>query len=154
MTIPVKTAVAMYEEMTSRVGSADIVIMSAAVADVRPAHQEFGKVSKEKFTSIEVVRNPDIIAELGEQKRENQLFIGFAAETGEGGLERAHAKLRAKNLDLLYFNDVSGGAIFNQEETEGYLLDSAGAEIRIPRISKELLAHQLLDVAASKLGRS
>jgi phosphopantothenoylcysteine decarboxylase / phosphopantothenate---cysteine ligase len=153
-TVQAKTAAAMYEEMTRRVTNADLVIMSAAVADVRPALADTNKISKEHLTSIDVVRNPDIIAELGKTKRGNQVFIGFAAETGVGGLERAHVKIRSKNLDLLYFNDVSGGAIFNQDETEGYLLDSDGTEIRIPRISKELLAHQLLDVAASKLGRS
>ena len=76
--------------------------------------------------------------------------MGFAAET-ENHLDNARRKISEKALDLLYLNDVSGGAIFGSEMTHGTLLDSDGGALNISEVSKDSLAHVLLDQVVTRL---
>ena len=88
-------------------------------------------------------------------RKKDQVVVGFAAQTEEaanGGLDIAVKKLREKGLDAIYFNDVSGGAIFGEDETSGVLITSDGAEVPISRVSKVTLANKILDLALNKLG--
>lgn len=152
--IRVVSASQMQEALEANFDLADIVIMAAAVADVRPAGISSGKISKSELKSIELIQNPDILKVLSSRKRD-QVIIGFAAQTqaaDNGGLAQAAKKLQEKALDAIYFNDVSEGAIFGADETSGVIVTADGAEEAVPRVSKVTLANKILDLALNKLG--
>jgi len=128
----------------------DVLIMCAAVADAKPVRSALEKIKKTLFTSIELEPNPDLLAELAKSKT-HQIMIGFAAETSELR-ESARAKLLAKGLDVIYVNDVSGGAIFGKDTTQGMILTRTGADIALKEVSKDALANLLLDHANRQLG--
>ena len=148
--IHVETAKQMQEVLVREFEDTDMVIMSAAVADVRPENPVSEKISKGGLKEIKVLPNDDILKALSTKKK-NQVLVGFAAQTGSDGLNQAKDKLRTKGLDLLYFNDVTKTKIFGSDETEGILLDSNGGERKISRISKVTLADKILDLALHKL---
>jgi phosphopantothenoylcysteine decarboxylase / phosphopantothenate---cysteine ligase len=139
------TAADVEREATAR-GGADVVIMAAAVADYRPAETEDAKRPKdEKRWQIELEPTVDVLRALGERQRNGRLLVGFAAETGENGLERARQKLVAKKLDLIVYNDVSRGDIgFDAAENEVVIM-SANGERRIEKAPKEEIAVAILD---------
>jgi len=153
-TIHVSSTAQMQSALTEEIADADVLIMAAAVADARPATYQEMKLEKVNFSTLELVANPDILASLAPQKG-GRVFVGFAAQTldaDEGGLAKAQAKLEAKGLDFIYFNDVSGGAIFGSDETEGTVLSSNGTNYPIQRSSKMTLSNNLLDLIRDKLG--
>ena len=149
-TIHVETANQMQQALVEEFDETDLVIMSAAVADVRPESTELEKISKSGLTELKLKPNDDIIKALSSMKK-RQVLVGFAAQTGPDGLSQAKEKLRAKGLDLLYFNDVTKTKIFGEDETEGIVLDADGGESKISRISKVTLADKILDLALNKL---
>ena len=149
--IHVVTAQQMLAALDANFDSADVVVMTAAVADVRPKLSASEKISKSDLTSIELLHNPDIIGTLASRKR-HQVLIGFAAQTGADRLSKAHEKLVSKHLDFLYMNDVSNGAIFGSDETEGVIIGSSLEDLDIPMTSKATLARKLLTLAIDKLG--
>lgn len=100
--------------------------------------------------SIELEENPDLLAGVAARKG-NQVLIGFAAETKDH-LQEARRKLEAKGLDVLYVNDVSGGAIFGQDQTMGTILLRNDADIAVKEVSKDALGNLLLDHAIRQLG--
>jgi phosphopantothenoylcysteine decarboxylase/phosphopantothenate--cysteine ligase len=128
----------------------DVLIMSAAVADAKPKSLSLDKIKKALLGSIELEENPDLLASLASIKQ-NQIVIGFAAETKDH-LQEARRKLEAKGLDLIYVNDVSGGAIFGQEQTMGTILLRNDADIAVKEVSKDALGNLLLDHAIRQLG--
>lgn len=146
----VESAADMGQALFSRFPECDVLVMSAAVADARPRHQEREKIKKSQFTTIELEPNPDLLVELSTRKAE-QVMIGFAAETSNL-LESARAKLIAKDLDIIYVNDVSHGKIFGKDTTQGMILTRHGAEIAVKEASKDALANLLLDHAIRQLG--
>ena len=147
----VERADQMLTQLESLFDDSDVIIMSAAVADAKPKQISLEKIKKAFFASIELDANPDLIATLTKRRRKNQVIIGFAAETTEHMIS-AQKKLESKDLDLLYLNDVSGGAIFGSDSTNGSILDRNGAVIPVDEMSKDTLAHLLLDQALHKLG--
>jgi phosphopantothenoylcysteine decarboxylase/phosphopantothenate--cysteine ligase len=149
-TIHVETANQMQQALVEEFDETDLVIMSAAVADVRPESTELEKISKSGLTELKLKPNDDIIKALASMKK-RQVLVGFAAQTGPDGISQAKEKLRAKGLDLLYFNDVTKTKIFGEDETEGIVLDADGGESKISRISKVTLADTILDLALHKL---
>jgi len=126
---------------------ADLVVMCAAVADFRPAAAHDGKLARgerERLT-LELEATPDILAGLAATRRPGQTLVGFAAEHGAGGVERARAKLERKQVDLIAVNDVAlEGIGFDADDNELTLL-SAGGEQRIARAPKPAVARELLD---------
>ncbi len=146
----VESAIEMGAALEREFASCDLLIMSAAVADARPVHNSTHKIKKSQFTSIELELNPDILKQLS-SKKQRQVIIGFAAETDEL-LESGSAKLVAKGLDILYVNDVSNGAIFGKDTTQGMILTRTGAHIEVKEASKDALANLLLDHAIRQLG--
>jgi phosphopantothenoylcysteine decarboxylase/phosphopantothenate--cysteine ligase len=150
----VETASQMYEAVLERFPGVDVVIKSAAVADYRPARAAVQKIKKHTGNmSIELVKNPDILADLGRRK-ENQILIGFAAETSE--LEKnARQKVAGKNLDLLVANDVTQpGAGFGADTNIAKFVYPDGSIISLPLMDKLALAHRILDEAlAIRKGR-
>jgi phosphopantothenoylcysteine decarboxylase/phosphopantothenate--cysteine ligase len=147
---PVATALEMGALLQDFFPTSDALIMSAAVADVRPSEVSDGKIKKEKIDHLDLIANPDLLAQAGKARRADQVLVGFAAETSNLE-EYAAAKLERKGLDLLYVNDVSGGAIFGSTHTQGMILDKSGVVATVPESTKETLAHKLLDLVATRL---
>ena len=104
--ISVDSAIQMYEKVDEKFKDTDIFIACAAVADYRPKEYQDKKIKKSDLNlTIELVRNPDILFEMG-KKKENQLLVGFAAETNNI-IENALKKLEKKNLDMIVANNAS-----------------------------------------------
>ncbi|TCI37399.1 bifunctional phosphopantothenoylcysteine decarboxylase/phosphopantothenate--cysteine ligase CoaBC [Exiguobacterium sp. SH3S2] len=142
--IAVESGQQMLETVLERFATQDIVIKSAAVADYRPktVHTEKHKKVHGPLT-IELEETTDILKELG-TKKTHQLLVGFAAET-EQLEDHARAKLERKNVDFLVANDVSKRDIgFRSDDNEVVLFRADGSSVRLPRQSKQRLAHELL----------
>ena len=148
--IHVETTLEMQSALQAHFDSCDILIMSAAVADARPMQISEQKIKKAILNSIELQQNPDLLAELSPRKGK-RVMVGFAAETKEH-LQEARRKLESKGLDVIYVNDVSGGAIFGQDITMGTILLRNEADIAIKEVSKDALSNVLLDHAIRQLG--
>jgi len=136
-------------------GDADVVVMAAAVADYRPVHAEEGKRPKddEPWTvTLEPTR--DGRRELGAQRTNGQGLIGFAADRGERGLERAREKLANKRADLIVFNDVGRDDIGFDARDNEVVLVSAHGERRIEKAAKERIASAILDEVTARLEES
>lgn len=163
--VPVETTAELRAAVRSASGDADVVIMAAAVADFRPAGLADHKIKKVPGAGpapIELVENPDILAELvTDPPRAGLLVVGFAAETGDDGgsvLEHGRAKARRKGADLLAVNDVSGGKGFGDQPTALTILDASGTVVTAAEGhsstvtgSKHEVAGALLDVIAARL---
>ena len=136
-------------------GDADVVVMAAAVADYRPVHAEEGKRPKddEPWTvTLEPTR--DVLRELGAQRTNGQVLIGFAADRGERGLERAREKLANKRADLIVFNDVGRDDIGFDARDNEVVLVSAHGERRIEKAAKDRIASAILDEVTARLEES
>jgi phosphopantothenoylcysteine decarboxylase/phosphopantothenate--cysteine ligase len=148
--IKVETTLEMQSALRTNFPSCNILVMSAAVADARPLQVSDQKIKKSSLESIELQQNPDLLAELSPNKGD-RILVGFAAETREH-LQEARRKLENKGLDVIYVNDVSGGAIFGQDTTMGTILLRNDADIAIKEVSKDALSNVLLDHAIRQLG--
>jgi phosphopantothenoylcysteine decarboxylase/phosphopantothenate--cysteine ligase len=143
--IMVDTAAEMRTAVLKYYAEVDVVVKAAAVADYRPKAPAAHKIKKHADQMvIELEKNPDILAELG-QIKQHQILVGFAAET-QNLEENAQAKLRRKNLDLLVANDVTvAGAGFNSETNLVKLLFADGRWENLPMMSKKEVAHRIMD---------
>jgi phosphopantothenoylcysteine decarboxylase/phosphopantothenate--cysteine ligase len=152
--VPAPTAADMKREMLAR-GDADVVLMAAAVADYRPSEPIAGKRPKESQTwTVQLERTEDVLAELVRRRRNGQVLVGFAADEGERGLERAREKLANKGGNLYVFNDVSRTDIgFESDANELVLISEAGERL-IGRRSKEESAVAILDEVETLLGEA
>ncbi|MGH3024239.1 MAG: bifunctional phosphopantothenoylcysteine decarboxylase/phosphopantothenate--cysteine ligase CoaBC [Gaiellaceae bacterium] len=139
------TAAALGREVLAR-GDADVVVMAAAVSDYRPAEPEAGKRHKSGDTwTIALEPTDDVLAELGRRRRNGQVLVGFAADEGEPGLERARTKLTNKGGNLFVYNDVSRTDIGFESDWNELVLLSAAGERTVSRRSKEECAVAILD---------
>jgi phosphopantothenoylcysteine decarboxylase/phosphopantothenate--cysteine ligase len=140
------TAADLEREALARAAEADVVVMAAAVADYRPAGALAAKRPKDTATwTVELEPTTDVLSALGERRREEQLLVGFAAETGGTGLERAREKLSDKGADLFVLNDVSRTDIgFDAYENEVTLLTATG-ERTVAKAPKDEIAAAILD---------
>jgi len=153
--IEVGTALQMQEVLKTEFANCDLLFMTAAVADARPISSETGKIEKSDLHQIALVENPDILQALSQNKRVDQVLVGFAAQAGQESAEdeeRALVKMRKKNLDFLYLNNIRKTEIFGSEETEGIIFTQGGQKKAFSRASKLTLAENLLDLALDKLG--
>ena len=151
----VETAEQMASVLQIEFPHSDALIMSAAVADARVANYSDQKIRKESLNQVDLEKNPDILKTLSGIKKIGQIIVGFAAETSADitTLEQSgHEKLLSKSLDLIYVNNVSGGAIFGSDQTQGLIIDNQKKVIKVPEISKDTLSDILLDQLVSKLG--
>ena len=151
----IETATELLSVLEEEFPKCDALIMSAAVADVRVSNYSQNKIKKSDFETMELTKNPDILARIAEIKRSGQIVVGFAAETdskSENLIKLGSEKLRSKSLDLMYVNNVTDGAIFASDLTQGIIIDSNERNIEIPEISKDTLSDILLDQLVSKLG--
>ena len=150
-TINVTTAEEMFTVSQSFFPSYDIFIASAAVADYRPEFKVKEKIKKNDAALVlELVKNPDILAEAGKQKRENQILVGFALET-ENIIENATKKLSAKNLDMIVMNSPNQkGEGFAFDTNRVSILDKHNKLVNFELKHKRLLAFDIA-VHISKL---
>jgi phosphopantothenoylcysteine decarboxylase / phosphopantothenate---cysteine ligase len=140
------TAADLEREALGRRAEADVVVMAAAVADYRPAEALAAKRPKDTAVwTLELEPTTDVLIALGEHRHDGQILVGFAAETGATGLERAREKLARKGADLFVLNDVSRTDIgFDADENEVTLL-AAGTERAVAKAPKEEIAAAILD---------
>lgn len=152
--IQVETAQEMRGAVGEHFRSADVIVMAAAVGDYRSLkyYPEKMKKSGERIT-LELVKNPDILLELGQLKRKNQILVGFAAET-EDIFANAQKKLLAKNLDLLVLNEISEtNPAFGSDENQVYLVRPDGVQ-RLEKLSKAHIATLIWDDIVALAGRA
>lgn len=150
----VGTALELRDAVLAAVKDADIVIMAAAVADYRPASVAEAKIKKEQQGDrlvLELVKNPDILAEISAAKTAGQLIVGFAAETEPGReamLELGRAKIARKGCDLLVLNRVGWSEGFQSDSNTVVVLDRAGDIVIEASGTKSSVADRVLDVVA------
>ena len=145
------TAAAMLQAALER-SDADLVLMAAAPADFAPAEPRSDKRPKdEDGWTLDLAPTTDIIRTLAERRNNGQVLIGFAADHGEAGLERAREKLERKRVDLVVYNDVSRDDIgFDADENEVTLVSPSGEE-RVEKTSKRRIAAAIVDRAEELL---
>lgn len=143
--VDVTTTDEMYEAVMDR-ADAELIIMSAAVSDFRPAASSSSKIKKTNGElTLQLEQTTDILLEVGRRKREGQTLVGFALET-DAGLERAREKLNRKNLDWIVLNNPNEpGAGFGPETNRVTLLGRDGTEENIPKMDKKQVAAVILD---------
>ncbi|SEG73837.1 Phosphopantothenate-cysteine ligase /Phosphopantothenoylcysteine decarboxylase [Actinacidiphila yanglinensis] len=156
--VAVGTAEQLREAVLKAAADADAVVMAAAVADFRPAVYAAGKIKKSDDGTgpapVELVRNPDVLAELSAHRaRPGQIVVGFAAETDDV-LVNGRAKLTRKGCDLLVVNEVGDGKAFGTADNEAVVLGADGSTTPVPYGPKEALADQVWDMVAARFTRT
>ncbi len=148
-TMSVENAAQLQWALDDAKKDADVIVMTAAVADYRPAKEAKEKIKRGELgpkAAIELVANPDLLAELGKARgsKKTPLLVGFAAET-QDVIENAQKKLATKKCDLIVANDVGeAGAGFAVDTNHVTLVDASGAE-DVPTGTKYVVAHRILD---------
>jgi phosphopantothenoylcysteine decarboxylase / phosphopantothenate---cysteine ligase len=147
----IRTALEMHDAIFRAYEKVDVVIKAAAVSDYRPKQAVPYKIKKTDAAQVvELVRNPDILAELG-QRKGKRVLVGFAAET-EDLLTNAQKKVQAKNLDMIIANDVGRNEIgFQSDENKVLILHADGRIEDLPQMSKHTLAHEILGRVVERL---
>lgn len=146
-TVPIESALELRDAVLDAARGADLVVMTAAVADYRAAEQAQEKQAKVAGdVTVHLTPNPDILAELGREKA-GRLLVGFAMET-HAGIERAAAKAARKNADFILLNyPTREGTGFGGDDNEVTLVRPDGTSEAWPRTSKREVARRLLDEA-------
>lgn len=132
--------------------SCDILLMAAAVSDVRPTAQSSEKIKKDNLHQITLIENPDLLASLPAHDSQ-KVVVAFAAETDSDSTVAAQKKMTRKGADLIYLNNVSDGKIFGSPQTSGKIINASGVLQEFEDISKENLAHALLNHAIAKFNK-
>ncbi|QTX04625.1 bifunctional phosphopantothenoylcysteine decarboxylase/phosphopantothenate--cysteine ligase CoaBC [Agromyces archimandritae] len=150
--VPVSTAAELRDATLAEAAGADLVVMAAAVADYRPAavsEQKIKKGAGDAGLSLELVRNPDILAELGRAPHEGTVLVGFAAETEADDdrlLELGREKRRAKGADFLVVNRVGWHEGFASDENLVIVIGPDDGIVTRAHGTKVSVAHRILDV--------
>ncbi len=152
--VPVVSAQDMFEAVTSRADQQDVIVKAAAVADYRPAHVADNKIKKgagDEDLTLELERTQDILAWLGQHKKEGQFLCGFSMET-QNLVENSRKKLVKKNLDMVAANSLTvPGAGFGGS-TNVLTLITADGDNALPLMSKADAAQRLLDEILARRG--
>ena len=145
----VETALEMHEKATMLFPECNLAIMAAAVSDYRPEQVAKQKIKKSgDQLRIDLVKNPDIAADLGRQKKANQLLVGFALETNDA-IQNAQEKLKKKNLDLIVLNSLEDkGAGFNHDTNQITIIDQDNNLQNFELKSKTLVARDIIETIA------
>ncbi|CAN5386685.1 bifunctional phosphopantothenoylcysteine decarboxylase/phosphopantothenate--cysteine ligase CoaBC [soil metagenome] len=152
----VETAEQLRVEMLALLGEADIVIMAAAVADYRPREVSAGKIKKDatgEVLTLELVKNPDILAELSASRAPHQLVVGFAAETAgttDELLALGRTKMARKRSDYLVVNRVGWSEGFATDSNTVIVLDHAGLIVIEAEGTKLSVAHSILTAVSTQ----
>ncbi len=143
--ITVETAAEMFKACTQYFSSADVIVFAAAVADYTPKFPSATKIKKkEEEFSIELVKTKDIALELGKQKKENQIVVGFALETNDEE-QNAIEKLKKKNFDFIVLNSMRDeGAGFKNDTNKITIIDKEGNVTKFDLKSKTEVAKDIV----------
>ncbi len=141
-----ETARELEQVTLAAAADADVIVMAAAVADYRPVEAAAGKRTKDgdRWT-VELEPTADILAQLGALRAPGQTIIGFAAEHGAGGVERARAKLERKGVDMIVMNDVSRSDIGFDVDSNELTLVTPDGDQQVSRRSKQACAAAIWD---------
>ncbi|HVU71954.1 MAG TPA: bifunctional phosphopantothenoylcysteine decarboxylase/phosphopantothenate--cysteine ligase CoaBC [Mycobacteriales bacterium] len=155
--VRVETAEQLRAAVCDASSGADVVVMAAAVADFRPVSASPSKIKKQAdggVPTVELERTVDVLAALGASAAPGRVLVGFAAETDDV-LAHGRAKLAAKGADLMVVNHVGSehetGTGFGTGDNAATIIGTDGFEQVVPRVSKERLAHALLDAVTTRL---
>lgn len=150
--VDVESADEMHQAVVAGAGDADVIIMTAAVADFRPAEAADRKIKKaDGVPEVKLEPTVDILADLGSRKRPDQVLVGFAAETNDLQAN-ALAKLKRKGADILVANDVSApGVGFAHDTNAVTIFGSDGSVSEVPLASKNAIAQAVLDAVVDRL---
>ncbi len=149
--VSIESAQEMYDAVHDYVAEADVFISVAAVADYRPVRVNQQKIKKQGDTlSVELIKNPDIVASVGLLKEDRPFTVGFAAET-ENVEQYARSKLHHKGLDLIAANDVSDTQLGFGTEQNSLVLFSKTDRVQLGQHSKLVLANRLLEEIKNRL---
>jgi phosphopantothenoylcysteine decarboxylase / phosphopantothenate---cysteine ligase len=146
----VSTAAELEQACAREFPACDVLLMSAAVADFRPAHPHDGKLKKaaHERLHLELEPTPDVLSGLASHRSPTQTLVAFAAEHGPSAVELARAKLVSKGADMVVVNDISRPDIgFESPANEVTILTHAGDE-HVPRAAKDAVAEAVLDAVA------
>ncbi len=148
--IEVETNSQMREAVMSNFDDSDIVVKSAAVADYKPKEYSFEKIKKgEGNLNIELVRDNDILKELGD-KKDKQILVGFAAESSNL-IDNAKGKLKRKNLDYIVANDITQADTgFGSDNNKVFVISKEGSVLELDTMSKRDVASNLFDAICRK----
>lgn len=151
-TVRVESAAEMFAVAEEAASEADVWVFAAAVADYRPAHVAAEKIKKAGETlTLELVKNVDIAATLGQRKRAEQFAVGFALET-TNELVHAQDKLHRKNFDLIVLNSLrDAGAGFGHDTNKVTVLDATGQIVNFELQSKADVARGLVSLIMARL---
>jgi phosphopantothenoylcysteine decarboxylase/phosphopantothenate--cysteine ligase len=143
--VSVTTAEDMAEAVLSRNSQVDVIIKSAAVADFKPVNCQPLKIKKSpQGLHLDLIKNIDILAELGKRRQQGQILVGFAAESHDH-VQEGQRKLREKNLDLIVVNDILGSRTGFDVETNQVTLISRVCSQELPLLSKDETANRIWD---------
>ncbi len=144
--ISVETAQEMREAVLREAETSRVIVKAAAVADYHPKTVSDQKIKKgDEELSIVLEKNPDILKELGQKKRPDQILVGFAAET-QNLLQYAREKIEKKNLDFIVANDVTKpGAGFNTATNLVKIISRSGKIEELPMMTKKDVAKRIFD---------
>ena len=150
--IRVVSAADLRSAMLPAAADAHAVVMAAAVADFRPLQRAASKIKKRDGdpAPISLLRNSDVLAELGAQRISGRVLVGFAAETHDA-LANGREKLARKGCDLLVVNQVGDGLAFEVAENSATILGADGSQTGVPRGPKAVLADRIWDLVATRL---
>jgi phosphopantothenoylcysteine decarboxylase/phosphopantothenate--cysteine ligase len=145
--VRVQTAAELAEACRNGLAACDVLLMSAAVADFRPAGPVDRKLKKDEgIPKLELEPTEDVLSAMAELRRADQVLVGFAAEHGADAVELGRGKLERKRLDAIVVNDISRAGIgFEADENEVTILTADGAERHVPQSRKERVARAVLD---------
>lgn len=152
-TVNIESAREMLAECQAVFPESDIAVMCAAVADYAPAHPVDHKIKREhqEVPTIELVKNPDIAATLGKEKRATQMLVGFALET-DNEFDNATEKLQRKNLDMIVLNSMRDkGAGFGTDTNKVSIFDRSGSRVDFPLKSKREVAADIVNEIVNRL---
>ena len=151
--VPVESALEMRDAVIDRIDGIDVAVMCAAVADYRPATTSKLKIKREKdvVPTIQLVKNPDIAAAVGERKKNGQILVGFALET-DNAEQNALDKMERKNLDMIVLNSLEDeGSGFGVDTNKVTIVDRGGNMRKLPLKSKKMVASDIVDCVLKKL---
>jgi phosphopantothenoylcysteine decarboxylase/phosphopantothenate--cysteine ligase len=155
--VRVTSALEMRDAVLAEAAGADAVVMAAAVADYRPAERLATKRKKTDALTVELVQNPDILRELVQGRRDGQVLVGFAAETGDDHadvLTHGRDKLARKGCDLLVVNEVGETGHptgFEGHDNAATVLGADGSATEVPLGTKDALADVVWDLVVARL---
>jgi phosphopantothenoylcysteine decarboxylase / phosphopantothenate---cysteine ligase len=142
----------MHAAMLAEAPAADVIVMTAAVADFRPVGRSEAKIKKDGRVPgpIVLTENPDILADLAARRPAGQVIVGFAAET-DADEDAARAKLARKGCDLLVVNQVGNGLGFGAGDNEAVVFGADGSRTPIARQPKDGLADAVWDLVVARI---